>query len=149
MRVSGISQFERFFRAAAGLDVDKSDLKRVDEFVHHEIYDQLVIAEGNAKANGRDIIQWRDLPVTKGLQEQIHEFDELGEETGVEPVLERLATWPPLDLDLSEEAEANLPRLAGGISIALARSFTILDSKLTNPSTEHWERAFRLFDLLL
>ena len=149
MPVSGIPQFKRFFRAAAGLDVDKSDLKRFDDFVHHEIHDQLVIAEGNAKANGRDIIEWRDLPVTKGLQQQIHEFDELGEETGVEPVLERLATWPPLDLDLSEEAEANMPRLAGGISIALARSFTILDSKLTNPSTEHWERAFQLFDLLL
>jgi hypothetical protein len=39
--------------------------------------------------------------------------------------------------------------VAGGLGVALAKSFKLLDTKLTNPSTEHRERAFRLSDLLL
>jgi hypothetical protein len=37
----------------------------------------------------------------------------------------------------------------GGLSIALARSFKIIDPDLKNPKSEHWERSLRLFDLLL
>jgi hypothetical protein len=37
----------------------------------------------------------------------------------------------------------------GGLSVALARTFKVLDPDLKNPSSRHWERAFRIFDLLL
>ena len=47
------------------------------------------------------------------------------------------------------ETEAQLAGIAGGLSLALARSFKIIDPGLKNPDTEHWERAFRLFDLLI
>jgi hypothetical protein len=40
-------------------------------------------------------------------------------------------------------------KIVGGLSLALARTFTIVERKLKNPSSEHWERAFRIFDLLL
>jgi uncharacterized protein DUF1931 len=33
--------------------------------------------------------------------------------------------------------------------VALARTFTIVDPDVTNPQTRHWERAFRILDLLL
>jgi hypothetical protein len=36
----------------------------------------------------------------------------------------------------------------GGLSIALARSFKIIDPELVNPATEHWERAFGFFRLV-
>ena len=49
----GIPEFERFFRAAAGLDVDKSDLKRYSDFVHDEIYDLLIIGQATAKVSFR------------------------------------------------------------------------------------------------
>ena len=39
--------------------------------------------------------------------------------------------------------------LVGGISLGLARAFKVLDAKLKSPQTGHWERAFRIFDLLL
>jgi hypothetical protein len=39
MAVIGVTKFERFFRVAAGLDVDKADLKRLDEFVNKKLYD--------------------------------------------------------------------------------------------------------------
>jgi hypothetical protein len=149
MSVMAVSKFERFFRAAASLDVDKEDLKRYSEFVHQKIYDLLVRGEANAKANIRDIIEPWDLPITKGLQERIHEFEKLDDDIELEPILERLARWPQLELELSDETRSSLPDIAGGLSVGLARAFKIIDTKLVNPSTEHWERAFQLFDLLL
>jgi hypothetical protein len=47
------------------------------------------------------------------------------------------------------ETESRLPRVAGGLSVAVARSLKIIDPDLRNPSSRHWERAFRLFDLLM
>jgi Domain of unknown function (DUF1931) len=52
-------------------------------------------------------------------------------------------------LAYSSETETRLPEIAGGISVALARSFKIIDPELKNPQTEHWERSQRIFDLLL
>ena len=40
--VMNIKKFERFFRVAAGLDVDKNDLERYSDFVNQKIYDLLI-----------------------------------------------------------------------------------------------------------
>jgi hypothetical protein len=149
MTENGIVEFEHFFRAAAGLDVDKSDVARVHGFVNHEVADLLVRAEAFATANGRDVVARADLPITKGLQERSHEFEKLDADIGLEPHLRRTVRWPQLDLDLGDEARAELPRVAGGLCLALARSFGIIDPGLRNPATSHWQRAFRLFDLVL
>jgi hypothetical protein len=57
MSAMSIAKFERFFRVTAGLDVDKSDLKRYSDFVNQKIYDLLLRGQATAKANGRDIIE--------------------------------------------------------------------------------------------
>ena len=75
----GIPEFERFFREAASLDVDKDDLKRFSDFIHQKIADMLTVAQARANANGRDVIDEPDLPITKGLQERIHEYRKLGQ----------------------------------------------------------------------
>jgi hypothetical protein len=144
-----VARFERFFREAAGLDVDKSDLKRYRDFVHAKLYDLLLIGVANAKANGRDVVQRSDLPVTKGLRECVHAFRRLDEEIELQPILRAMATRPLLDLPLADEVESQLPELAGGLSVALARSFKQIDPSVKNPQSNHWERAFALFDLLL
>jgi hypothetical protein len=149
MAVMAISTFERFFRAAASLDVDKDDLRRYSDFVNQKTYDMLIMGQATAKANGRDIIEPFDLPVTKGLQETIQDFERLDQEIALTPILEYLASRPPLDLAYSEDTEARLPKIVGGLSVALARTFTVIDPEVKNPSTEHWERAFRVFRLLL
>jgi len=144
-----IARFERFFRRAGSLDIDKSDLERYNEFVRRKTYDLLLRAVANAKANGRDVIQPSDLPITKGLQENIHAYRKLEEELELEPVLRQLAGLPALDLAYGEETEAELPHIVGGLSHALARSFRIVDPDLKNPDSTHWDTAFRLFDLLM
>ena len=149
MRVMGVARFERFFRVAAGLDVDKEDLKRLNDFLGRKARDLLLRGEAMAKANGRDIIEPFDLPITKGLQENIHQFRAVDRDLELEPILDDITPGPPLDLACSDETEAQLAGIAGGLSLALARSFKIIDPGLKNPDTEHWERAFRLFDLLI
>jgi hypothetical protein len=149
MAVTNIATFERFFRVAASLDVDKGDLKRYSDFVNHKLHDLLLRGEATAKANGRDVIAPFDLPITKGLQERIHEFRKIDQEIELKPILDALAARPRLDLAYNDETEKTFPEIVGGMSVALARSFRIIEPALKNPQTRHWEYAFRLFDLLL
>ena len=147
--VMSVARFERFFRIAAGVDVDKQDLKRYRDFINQKLYDLLLRGGAAAKANGRLIIEPFDLPITRGLQQCIHEFRKIDEEIELQPILDQLTARPPLDLAYSEDIESELPEIAGGLSVALARAFKIIDSHLKNPATEHWQRCFRLFDLLM
>lgn len=149
MPVFGVAKFERFFRAAAELDVDKSDLKRYSDFVERKLYDLLLMGQTTAGANGRDIVESWDLPITKGLQESMHAFGKLDEEIELKPILGRLATYPPLDRALSEETEGRLPAVLGALSIALARTLRVIDPDVRNPRSEHWERVFQVFDQLI
>lgn len=149
MTIMAVARFERFFREAAGLGVDKNDLKRYSDFVHAKLYDLLLIGVANAKANGRDIVQRPDLPVTKGLRECVHAFRRLDQEIELRPILDALATRPLLEMPVADDVESELPELAGGLSVALARSFRQIDPSVKNPRSDHWERAFALFDLLL
>jgi hypothetical protein len=109
----------------------------------------LLRAQAAAKANGRDIIEPHDLPITKGLQERIHEYRRIDEQIELQPILDHLAARPPLDLAYSEETEVRFPEIAGGISVALAHTFKITDPDVKNPQTKHWECVLRIFDLLL
>jgi hypothetical protein len=147
--VMSISKFEHFFRRAASLDVDKADLKRYSDFVNHKIYDLLVRGQAVAKMNARDVILPMDLPITKGLQESIHDYQDIDEGIELTDILEHLTKLPLLDLEYSDDTRADLPRIAGGISVALARTFKILEPQVRNPQTVHWERAFHVFNTLL
>jgi hypothetical protein len=149
MRPSAVARFQRLFRAAAGVNVDKNDLKRYDDFIDRKIYDLLLIGQAHAKANARDVIQPSDLPVTKGLQESIHAFRRLDEEIELRPILEELSKRPPLDLAVAEETEQALPGIASGLTLALARAFTIIEPERRNPQTDQWVMVTALFDLLL
>jgi hypothetical protein len=146
--VMSVAKFERFFRIAAGLDVDRQDLKRYSDFINQKVYDLLLRAEATAKANGRLIIEPFDLPITKGLQESIHEFKEIDEQIELQPILDQL-TARPLDLAYDKDTESQLPEVVGGLSVALSRTFKIIDGNLKNPATEHWQKCFRIFDLLM
>ena len=103
MPVMGFTKFERLFRAAGGVDVDRDDIKRCLDFINDAIYDLLIIGQATAKANVRDVIEPWDLPITKGLQESIHSFEQLDEEIELGPILEDLAARPPLDMALSDD----------------------------------------------
>jgi hypothetical protein len=149
LSVIGIARLEHFFRAAAGLDVDKEDLRRLSLFIDRKIHDLLLRAQAIAKANGRDVIEVQDLPIGKGLQECMQTFKSIDRQIDVQPVFEALTHQPPLDLTYAEGVASELPVVAGGLSVALARGFKEVTPGLRNPQSAHWATAFRLFDLLL
>jgi hypothetical protein len=149
MPVMGYTKFERFFRAAAGVDVDRDDMKRYLDFVNEAIYDLLLAGQATATANSRDIIQPSDLPITAGLQKTMHEFRKLDEDIELRPILDDLTARPPLRYALSEETQERLPMVFGGISVALAKTLKILDPRERRVPPSEWDRAFRVFDTLV
>jgi hypothetical protein len=149
MAVATIHRLEQLFRRAASLDLDKTDFGRLEDFVRRKVEDLVVRGEANARANGRDVVQPWDLPITKGLQETIHRFRLENAELQLTDYLTGVIRLPPTDLAIGDETEARFPEIAGALCIALAETFRIMDPDLKNPMTEDWERAYRLFDLLL
>ena len=149
MPVMGVTKFERFFRAAGEVSVDREDIQRYLDFVNDALYDLLIMGQATAKANLRDVIQPWDLPLTKGLQESTHAFERLDEDIELQPILESLAARPPLDMALDLDTEARLPLLFGGISVALARTFRLIDADVKAVHTVQWDRTFQLFRQLI
>jgi hypothetical protein len=149
MTVMSVAKFERFFRETASLDVDKDDLRRYNDFINDKVHDLLIRGQANAKANLRDIIEPQDLPITKGLQESIESFRKIDKEIGLSPTLDQLTIRPRLDMDYSVETEAELTPIAGGLSIALAHTFKIIDPDLKNPHAAEWERCEKVFKELM
>jgi len=147
--VTGIPQVQRFFRAAGGVDVDKADVGRFREFVDERVDDLAVAGRDAARWNGRDVIAPQDLPITAGLQEQIRAFGKLEEADDLRQFLRGTVRRPPDDVTFGNETEDMLIEVFGGLAVALARSFRLLDEHVTNPTTEHWDRAFGLFRLLV
>src|SRR6476620_10067121 len=114
MTVMAVTKFERFFRVVAGLNVDKQDLRRYSDFVNQTIYHLLLRGQATTKANGRDVIEPHDLPITKGLQESIQAFGALEEDIELKAILDHITARPPLHLAIGAEAESRLADSAGG-----------------------------------
>jgi hypothetical protein len=147
--VNGIPEVRRFFRAAGDVDVDKDDVKRYWEFVDEKVDDIAIAGRDSARWNGRDVIAPQDLPITRGLQEQMRAFSSLDEADELRRLLRESLRRPPGDVTFGEETEDVLVEVFGGISLSLARSFHVVDPQVRNPSTDHWDRTFDLFRLLL
>jgi hypothetical protein len=147
--MAGIPELQRFFREAAGIDVDKSDLDRYRTFVDEKVDDIAIAGRDAARWNDRDVIAPQDLPITKGLQEQMREFGKMGVADDIRQWMSQTLRRPPDDVTFGEETEAVLDDVFGGISVALARSFRILESDVKNPTSQHWDRAFELFRMTL
>ncbi len=147
--VMGIKQFQRLFRETANLAIDKSDVKRLSDFIGNRLRDLLILGQVSASVNGRDIIDYQDIPITAGLQQSIRDFRELDEELSLAPILEQQATLPPLKLGLSDMVEKKIPELVGGITVSLAKVFRTVYPDLKNPGSEEWERVEEIYKILL
>ena len=136
-------------RGAGSVDVDRDDVKRYLDFVNDALYDLLIMAQATAKANVRDVIEPWDLPITKGLQESMHALRAArrGHRARAHP---RGSGRPPAARHgAGRDTQARLPLIFGGISVALARTFRLIDPELKAVHTVEWDRAFQLFRLLI
>jgi len=140
---------EFVFRKIGNVHVDKNDIKRLTDLVGRKLNDLLVVGVRNASYNGRDIVMEPDLPITKGLQESLRQFRELEEEIELQPILDHLATYPPLERELSEDVVNMLPDLVGTLILVAARLMKTIEPRVVNPDTEMWERVEQAMDLTL
>ncbi len=147
--VMGVKQMQRLFRKAAGLDIDKSDVKRLNDFIGNRLRSLMLQGQVSASVNGRDIIDYHDIPITSGLQQAVHDFKELDEELDLQPILAQQASLPPLKMAVSALLEEKIPELVGGITVGLARVFKVVGGNLKNPGTEEWEKVEEIYRILL
>ncbi len=147
--MAGIPEVKRFFREAGDVDIDRSDVDRFRAFVDGKIDDLAIAARDSARWNGRDVIARQDLPITKGLQERMREFGTLESAGDLRDWIGGTLRRPPDEVTFDEETEVVLTEVFGGLAVALARSFRIVDPEAGNPDTGHWERSLAFFQLLL
>ncbi|MRJ07165.1 MAG: hypothetical protein C6I01_06560 [Epsilonproteobacteria bacterium] len=147
-RVVGFKKLETLFRKSAGLDLDKSKADRIVDIVEKKFHDLLLVAVENCGFNGRDVIQERDLPITRGFEESLRKFRELEEVVELSDVLKFLEKIPPLKYPISSELEEKLPEYIGALILIVANVLKEVGAE-RKPSVEDIEKASRILDLTL
>jgi hypothetical protein len=147
--VMGYTRMKDFMRRSAGIDVDKSDMDRLTDLIGRKLNDLLVIGVRNASYNNRDVVMEPDLPLTKGILEHLQEFRHYEETLDLKPILDHLATYPPLERTLSFEVEAMLPELVGTLAMLAGKAIKIIDPDVKNPDSDLWDRVLHLMEALL
>jgi hypothetical protein len=147
--IMGYTRMREFLRRSAGIDIDKSDMDRLSDLIGRKLNDLLVIGVRNASYNKRDIVMEPDLPLTKGILDHIRVFRRYEEAIDLKPILDHLATYPPLERTLSLDVEATLPDIAGTLAMLAGQAIKIIDPEVKNPGSDMWDRVFGLMELLL
>lgn len=147
--IMGYTRMKEFLRRSARVDIDKSDMDRLTDLIGRKLNDLLVIGVRNASYNNRDIVMELDLPLTKGILEHIKVFRRYEEEIDLKPILDHLATYPPLERTLSLDVEAKLPDIVGTLAMLAGQALKIIDPDVENPGRDLWDRVLRLMELLL
>jgi hypothetical protein len=120
MAVVGAHKIEELFKEAAGLQIHKNKVKEISDIVDKKFHDLLLIGEANAKYNGRDVIWFSDLPLTKAFRESMQKFKELDQELALDDVLEHIKTLPPL-YSLEVELENRVTEIVGTLVYIMAK----------------------------
>jgi len=147
--VFGANRLEELVLRVSDVELDKSDLERLSALVSDKLHDMLIVGVRHAGYNNRDLIMEADLPITKGLQESMQDFELYEEAFEVEPILEQLATYPLMDREPSQEVIDMLPDLLGTLIMVTTQLMTVVDPGVENPGTETWERVTKTMDLLV
>jgi hypothetical protein len=147
--VFGANRLEEFVQRVSDVELDKSDLERLSNFVSDKLHDMLLVGVRHAGYNNRDMIMQADLPITKGLQESMQDFELYEEELEIEQILDQLATYPLMDREPSQEVIDMLPDLMGTLIMVTAQLMTVVDPGVENPGSETWDRVTKTMDLLI
>jgi len=147
--VFGANRLEELVWRVSEVELDKSDLERLSEFVDEKLYDLLLVGVQHASYNDRDVIMEPDLPLTRGLRESMQDFELYEEEVDIEPILEQLATYPQLEREPSQEVIDLLPEIVGTLIMVTTQLMTVVDPGISNPDSQTWDRVTETMNLLI
>lgn len=154
---------EQFLAATSGLRVDKSQAEAIVASTERKLTDLFDVAENTALANGREMVYWHDLPLTKGFQATLRTYERRANEpapAAIEACLRDMGILSGFD----EQVRARLPRLFGALLFVTGRVLVLLTPRgmsagerlawLTQPRDDslkasELERAMQLLDLTL
>ncbi len=149
MKIEGAYKIEELFKKGAGLRLAKNKVAEIEEAIDRKLYDMLLVAQESAGYNSRDVIWLSDLPLTNAMKRSMREFVQLEEELELAPVLERLATHPPLKYGMEVALEKRLPEIVGTLIYILAKIVKEFSPRDNTVSEDELKRAFRVLDMLV
>jgi len=152
-RVVGLPRLQTLYRRFVGLDLDKGRASEVLEVAEKKLADLFEVAVERARAEGRDVVEWRDLPLTKGLRATMERYERERERLqdprlDLGPIMEFLAR-PLSGLEVSEEVREKLPTLVATVLLLVGYVIKEVDPGARKPSKRDIERAARILDLTL
>jgi len=152
-RVVGLPRLQALYRRFVGLDLDKGRASEVLEVAEKKLGDLFEVAAERARAEGREVVEWRDLPITKGLAATMERYEREREKLqdprlDLGPILEFLSR-PLGGLEVSEEVREKLPSLAATMLLLVGYVVKLVDPGARKPSKQDIERAARILDLTL
>ncbi len=152
-RIVGFTKLQRLYRRFVGIDLDKAKAIEIIEIAEKKLADLFEVAFERAREEGRDVVKWRDLPITKGLRETMERYEREREELGEEalelgPIASHLSSV--IDYDkVDEEVKEKLPTLAATLLLLEGYVMKLIDPHNKKPSKEDIERAKQILDLTL
>lgn len=148
MAVAGAHKIEALFKKAATLQISKEKVKEISDVIDQKFHDLLLIGEANAKYNGRDVIWYSDLPLTKAFRESMQKFQALEEELALQDVLDHIKTLPPV-YTLEAELEGKLTEIVGTLIYILANIAKEFSSDDNVVSEDELKSAIRILNLTI
>ena len=146
MAVVGAHKIEELFKKAASLRIHKNKVKEISDMIDQKFHDLLLVGQANAKYNGRDVIWYSDLPLTKAFRESMQKFREIDQELDTKEVLDHIKTLPPL-YTLEAELEEKLTEIVGTLFYILAqicKAFSTDDNVVSETELEKAEEILNL-----
>ncbi len=148
MAVAGAHKIEALFKKAVDLQISKEKVKEISDIVDQKFHDLLLVGEANAKYNGRDVIWFSDLPLTKAFRESMRHFEELEEALALDDVLEHIKTLPPLYV-LETELEQKADKIVGTLIYILAKITKTFSKNDRTVSAEDLKSAEQILNLTI
>jgi len=152
-RIVGYTRLESLYRRFLGLDLDKSKAEMIIEVSSKKLEDLFRVGLERAYIRGSDVVEYYDLPITKGLQETIEWYRREREKLNdprleLGPIVDYLA-GRIMGLVIGETVRENLQDLTAAILLLIGLVIKLVDPGTRKPSKEAIERASRILDLTL
>ncbi|WP_457548658.1 DUF1931 family protein [Archaeoglobus sp.] len=144
-------QLKKILEETCELDLYKVEAGRMMDIVEKKLADLFEVAYNKAKAEGREMIMPRDLPLTKGFLNSMELFRKAIERQNVdvEPIKKFVLRELPVDAPLQDELIDELPIITGTLFVLIGRVIKALHPDVERVKDEHIDEAKRVLDYTL